>query len=388
MMNKLMLSLTVVLMGCSQGQKSSKQHSNLPSFPSKKIILEGLNHPWSIAFLSNKEALISEKDGNLLRVDLQSKEKYIIKGFPTDLTDSIRVIHFGDNSGIFEVLIDPHFETEPWIYMSYAAKKKGVGTTTKVVRAKLENDSLVNHETLIEAEPYTREYFHYGGGMVFGPDGKIYVTIGERLFWERDEPEIPIAQDVKDKRGKIYRINPDGSIPDDNPDFGKEAVPGLYGMGIRAAQGITVQPETNKIWFSEHGTIQGDEINILEARANYGWPNVTSGKLRSSDYKPPKLDGVSFTPPVWFWHHTVAPTGLTFYTGDEFPQWKNNLIVPGLSRGSLWRFRIEDETIKSAEELFLDDRVRIRKARQSPDGKLYILTDEDNGKLIQIKPQY
>ncbi|SNY95162.1 Glucose/arabinose dehydrogenase, beta-propeller fold [Flagellimonas pacifica] len=387
-MNKLMLSLTVVLMGCSQGQKSSKQHSNLPSFPSKKIILEGLNHPWSIAFLSNKEALISEKDGNLLRVDLQSKEKYIIKGFPTDLTDSIRVIHFGDNSGIFEVLIDPHFETEPWIYMSYAAKKKGVGTTTKVVRAKLENDSLVNHETLIEAEPYTREYFHYGGGMVFGPDGKIYVTIGERLFWERDEPEIPIAQDVKDKRGKIYRINPDGSIPDDNPDFGKEAVPGLYGMGIRAAQGITVQPETNKIWFSEHGTIQGDEINILEARANYGWPNVTSGKLRSSDYKPPKLDGVSFTPPVWFWHHTVAPTGLTFYTGDEFPQWKNNLIVPGLSRGSLWRFRIEDETIKSAEELFLDDRVRIRKARQSPDGKLYILTDEDNGKLIQIKPQY
>ncbi|WP_420603349.1 PQQ-dependent sugar dehydrogenase [Flagellimonas sp.] len=384
MMNKLVLSLIVILMGCSQGQKNSTQNSNLPSFPSKKIILEGLNHPWSIAFLSDKEALISEKDGNLLRVDLQSKEKHIIKGFPTDLTDSIRAIHFGDNSGIFEVLIDPHFETEPWVYMSYAAKKKGLGTTTKVVRAKLENDSLFNHETLIEAEPYTREYFHYGGGMVFGLDGKLYVTIGERLFWERDEPEIPIAQDVRDKRGKIYRINPDGSIPDDNPDFGKEAVPGLYGMGIRAAQGITVQPETNKIWFSEHGTIQGDEINILKPGANYGWPNVTSGKLRSSDYKPPKLDGVTFTPPVWFWHHTVAPTGLTFYTGDEFPQWKNNLIVPGLSRGSLWRFRIEGETIKSAEELFLDDRVRIRKAKQSQDGKLYILTDEDNGKLIQI----
>ncbi len=355
--------------------------------PSKKMILEGLNHPWSIAFLSPTEALISEKDGNLLRVDLKTKEKRIIKDFPGDLTDSIRAIHFGDNSGIFEVLTDPNFKTEPWVYLSYAAKKKGLGTTTKVVRAKLKNDSLTNHETLIEAAPYTREYFHYGGGMVFGQDGKLYVTIGERLFWERDEPETPIAQDLFDKRGKIYRINPDGSIPKDNPDLGPDAVPGIYALGIRAAQGLTAQPNTNKIWFSEHGTIQGDEINILKAKANYGWPNVTSGKLRSSDYTPPEQKGVIFTPPVWFWPHTVAPTGLTFYSGDEFPQWKNNLFVPGLSRGSLWRFRVENEIIKSAEELFIDDRVRIRKVRQSPDGKLYILTDEDNGKLIQITPQ-
>ena len=158
-------------------------------------------------------------------------------------------------------------------------------------------------------------------------------------------------------------------------------------MGIRAAQGITVEPKTGNIWFSEHGTIQGDEINLLKAGANYGWPNVTSGKLRSNDYTPPKLEGVIFTPPVWFWPHTVAPTGLTFYTGDDFPNWKDNLIVPGLSRGSLWRFRIENDAIKSAEELFIDDRVRIRKAKQSPNGKLYILTDEDNGKLIQILPQ-
>ncbi|WP_190810556.1 PQQ-dependent sugar dehydrogenase [Flagellimonas sp. S3867] len=386
-MKKLVLSLFVLFLSCESHKKASNLKSISP-IPTKQIVMDGLNHPWSIAFLSDKQALISEKDGNLLRVNLQSKEKHVIKGFPSDLTDSIRAIHFGDNSGIFEVLIDPNFETESWVYMSYAAKKKGLGTTTKVVRAKLENDSLFNHEILIEAEPYTREYFHYGGGMVFGPDGKLYVTIGERLFWERDEPEVPIAQDLSDKRGKIYRINLDGSIPIDNPDFGKDAVPGLYALGIRAAQGIVVQPKTGKIWFSEHGTIQGDEINVLEAGANYGWPNVTSGKLRSSDYTPPKLEGVTFTPPVWFWHHTMAPTGLTFYTGDEFPQWKNNLIVPGLSRGSLWRFRIEDETIKSAEELFLDDRVRIRKAKQSPDGKLYILTDSDNGKLIQITPQY
>lgn len=386
-MNKLVIPLAMLLIGCSQHQKSSVPKVITSNIPSKHIVMDSLNHPWSIAFLSNKEALVSEKDGNLLHIDLNSKEKRVIKGFPTDLTDSIRAIHFGDNSGIFEVLVDPNFKSNKWVYVSYAAKKAGVGSTTKVIRARLQNDSLYQHETLLVAEPFTREYFHYGGGMAFGIDGKLYITIGERLFWERDEPKIPIAQDVSDKRGKIYRINPDGSIPNDNPDFGPNAVPGLYAMGIRAAQGITIEPKTGNIWFSEHGTIQGDELNVLKAGANYGWPNVTSGKLRSQDYTPPKLEDVTFTSPVWFWQHTVAPTGLTFYTGDEFPGWKNNLIVPGLSRGSLWRFRVEDEVIKSAEELFIDDRVRIRKVRQSPDGKLYILTDEDNGKLIQIKTQ-
>jgi len=385
-MKKVAIIALAILLGCSQNTKSTTLVGNLSHLPTKEIIMEGLNHPWSIAFLSNQEALVSEKDGNLLRVNLQTKEKHVIKGFPSDLTDSIRAIHSGDNSGIFEVLIDKDFKSTPWVYLSYAAKKSGEGTTTKVIRAKLQNDSLYGHETLLVADPYTKEYYHYGGGMTFGTDGKLYITIGERLFWERDEPEIPIAQDLTDKRGKIYRINPDGSIPKDNPDFGPMGLPGLYALGIRAAQGITVQPGTGKIWFSEHGTIQGDEINILKAKANYGWPNVTSGKLRSTDYTAPKLKGVTFTPPIWYWHHTVAPTGLTFYTGNEFPRWTNNLIVPGLSRGSLWRFRIEDETIKSAEELFLNNRVRIRKAGQSPDGKLYLLTDDDNGKIIKIKP--
>ncbi|UII77471.1 PQQ-dependent sugar dehydrogenase [Flagellimonas sp. HMM57] len=376
--------LTLGIIGCKEQTISDKNH--YPTVPIKQLVLDSLNHPWSITFISEDEALISEKDGNLLRVNLESKEKKIIKGFPINLTDSIRAIHFGDNSGIFEVLVDPDFKNDPWVYVSYAAKK-GFGTTTKVIRAQLKNDSLTNHKTLIEAAPYTREYFHYGGGMTFGTDGKLYVTIGERLFWERDEPEIPIAQDVTDKRGKIYRINPDGSIPEDNPDFGNDAVPGLYAMGIRAAQGITVEPKTGNIWFSEHGTIQGDEVNILKAGANYGWPNVTSGKLRSKDYTPPKIEGAVFTAPIWFWPHTVAPTGLIFYTGNEFPEWKDNLIVPGLSRGSLWRFRIENDTIKSAEELFIDDRVRSRKVMQSPEGKLYMLTDEDNGKLLRILPK-
>ncbi len=382
-MKTLVFLLTLIIIGCGKAEKSIQVTSKTK--PIKEVIVDSLKHPWSIAFLSEDEVLVTEKDGDLLRVNLSSKKKNVIKGFPRDLTDSIRVVWRGDNSGIFEVRLHPDFKNNNYIYLSYAAKKPGKGSTTKVVRAILQNDSLTQIKTILEAGPYTREYFHYGGGMTFGSDSKLYITVGERLFREIDEPELPIAQDLKDKRGKIYRLNPDGSIPDDNPDFGDGAVPGIFAIGIRAAQGIAVHPETNKIWFSEHGTRQGDEVNLLNPGANYGWPIVTTGGYRSRDYVPPTIKDAVYTNPAWYWHHTVAPTGLTFYSGNEFPEWKNDLLVPGLSRGSLWRFRIQNDTIKSAEELFIDDRVRSRKVVQSPGGKLYMLTDEDNGKIVRIK---
>jgi aldose sugar dehydrogenase len=348
----------------------------------KEIILEGLKRPWSLAFILEDEVLISEKEGDLVRIDLLKKEKRKILGYPTDLEDSLD--GFGDNTGKFEVLLDPDFKTNKFIYLSYAAKSVK-GRTTKIIRAVLENESLQQTKVLFVAEPYTYERHHYGGGMVFGNDGKLYFTIGERLFSEKDEPAIPIAQNMEDKRGKIYRINPDGTIPKDNPDFGHKAPKGLYAMGIRAAQGLTVQPNTNKIWFSEHGTHQGDEINVLMAGANYGWPIKTTGKYRFAEYAPQPLSGTTYTEPAWSWLQTVAPTGLHFYSGNEFAAWSKSLLVGGLSKGSLWRMVIEGETIKSVEELFTDDRVRIRKVVQSPMGKLYILTDDLNGKLIRVK---
>ncbi|MBQ4822065.1 PQQ-dependent sugar dehydrogenase [Aquimarina sp. MMG016] len=383
-MYKLFFLLLLIIISCGKTQEPITITS-FKTKPVKETVIDSLNNPWSIAFLSEEEALVSEKDGNLVKVNLVSKEKKVINGFPRDLTDSIRVVWRGDNSGIFEVLLDPEFKENNHIYLSYAAKRQGKGSATKVVRATLKNDVLTDIKTLLEAGPFTREYYHYGGGMTFGVDGKLYVTIGERLFKEIDEPPIPIAQDLTDKRGKIYRINPDGSIPDNNPDYGETAVPGIYAIGIRAAQGIAVQPETGKLWFSEHGTRQGDEVNLLKARANYGWPIITTGGYRSKDYVPPTIKRAVYSDPVWYWQHTVAPTGLIFYTGDEFPEWKNDLLVPGLSRGSLWRFRIENNTVKSAEELFIDDRIRSRKVAQSPEGKLYMLTDEDNGKILRIK---
>lgn len=368
--------------------------------PEKEVIIENLDRPWSIAFLSETEALIAEKDGALLKVDLVTGDRKEIAGLPSDVARAIKIDTSkhewgvfppsadGEtqsyNAGWFQVLLDPDFTDNSYLYLSYAAENKERASTTKVIRGKLSGNKLTNVETLFVAEPYSHGLFHFGGGMIFGSDGKLYITIGERNFFEHLNPELPLSQDLTDKRGKIIRINPDGSIPEDNPDFGRESIPGLYATGIRASQGFAVDQTTGKIWFSEHGTIQGDELNILTAGANYGWPHKTTGRYRSKDYNPPVRPGTIFTDPVYSWDQTVAPTGLTFYNGSQFQQWKGNLIVPGLSKGSLWRVIIENDEVVGSEELFIDDRVRLRKAIVSPRGELYVLTDEENGKLIKI----
>ncbi len=371
---------------------------NAPTNPKKEIIMENLARPWSMAFLSETEALLAEKEGDILKINLENKSRKAITGFPKDLADSLTIdltkypkgtypmgadgFRGKYNAGIFEILLDPNFKNNQWVYISYVSEKEKK-YATKVIRAKLIDDELREIESLLIALPYVDGLFHFGGGMVFGGDGKLYITVGERLFGDSLQPDLPIAQNHSDQRGKIYRINPDGSIPEDSFDFGKDAVPGMYALGIRAAQGLTKDPNSGRIWFSEHGTNQGDELNLLAGGANYGWPIKSTGGYRGG-YVPPKLDRI-FKDPIWSWYKTVAPTGLTFYTGNEFPEWKNNLIVSGLSKGNLWRFVMDKEVIVSVEELFINNRHRTRKVVQSPEGKLYILTDEQNGKLIRIK---
>ena len=368
--------------------------------PAKETVLSGLNRPWSLAFISEQEVLVAEKDGELLHINLETKAKQLIQGLPTDVAraeyiDTTKhkkgVFHpslHGQtrsfNAGWFQVLLDPNFGKNGYLYLSYAAENENRESTTKVIRGVLDGNRLKDVEVLYVAAPYSHGLYHYGGGMTFGPDGKLYISIGERNFYEYLNPELPTAQDITDKRGKIIRINPDGSIPVDNPDFGPTAVPGLYAIGIRATQGFAVDPMANTIWFSEHGTLQGDELNILKAGVNYGWPFKTTGKYRTDDYDPKFPDGLTFESPIHFWDQTVAPTGLVYYSGKEFPQWEGNLIVPGLSKGSLWRMEIEKEVVVAAEELFINDRVRLRKAAISPGGQLYLLTDEENGRLIRV----
>jgi len=367
--------------------------------PEKVTVMEGLRRPWSMTFLNEDEALLNEKDGDLLRVNLADQTQTTITGLPTDLADSLLIDstsfppihafpgahgkHLKYNAGLFDLKLDPDFEANRWVYLSYAAQESETGYALRVVRGRLQDDALSDLETLLTVGPFTPVLFHFGGGLAFGPAGKLYVTAGERLLFDSEQPPETVAQNPTDGRGKIYRLNPDGSIPDDNPDFGPNAIPGLYAKGIRAAQGIVMHPETGELWFSEHGTNQGDELNLLEPGANYGWPLETTGKYRGG-YEPPELN-VETTRPKWYWLQTVAPTGLAWYFGDEFPGWRGDLLVPGLSRGSLWRIHIEGQTVKSLEELLVDDRSRTRKVVVSPEGKIYLLTDEENGKIIRVR---
>ena len=361
--------------------------------------MDGLKRPWSMKFISEDEALLSEKDGDLLRVNLATGTRETITGLPLDLADSLHVDTFRMsrwdtypsahgrtgkyNAGLLEVVLDPGFSKSSVIYLSYVAQQSEFGYALRIIRGTLIGNQLENIDTLLTVPPFTPVMYHFGGGMTFGADGKLYVTAGERLFWDSEQPPETIAQNLRDPRGKIYRINPDGSIPENNPNFGPDAIPGLYAIGIRAAQGLALHPQTGQIWFTEHGTIQGDELNLLHPGANYGWPIESTGKYRGG-YEPPQLD-VTTTRPSWYWLQTVAPTGLAWYFGDEFPDWNGDLLVPGLSRGSLWRVRIEGETVKSLEELLVDDRSRTRKVVVSPQGKIYLITDEDDGKIIRVR---
>jgi len=389
-----------IIAKCTAAEPIPKSPEKSIIKPVKKTILTGLKRPWSMAFLSEDDALIAEKDGDLLRVNLLTGTKSSISGLPKDIAHAVKIDTSKHawgvfppsahgtlqkyNAGLFQILPDPDFENNSYIYLSYVAENRQQESAVKVIRGKLSNNRLTAVETLFVANPYSHGLFHYGGGMIFGPDGKLYLSTGERNLFEHLNPELPIAQNLTDKRGKIIRINRDGSIPADNPDFGPNAVKGLFASGIRATQGFAINPVDNEIWFSEHGTIRGDEINVLKPGANYGWPVKTSGGYRSKDYKPLPIPGTTFTSPTYFWDKTVAPTGLAFYKGREFAQWDNNLLVPGLSKGSLWRMTISGEKVTSAEELFIDDRVRLRKVIVSPQGKIYLLTDEENGRIIRV----
>lgn len=386
---------------CTSAEPIPKKPEEMIPKPVKETIIEGLKKPWSIAFLSENEALIAEKDGDIVRVNLITREQAPLSGLPQDVARAVLIdtskvrkgvfpgsLHGQTrsfNAGWFQVLLDPKFKENGYIYISYAVENEAKESTTKVIRGQLDGNTLKNVETLLVASPYSHGLFHYGGGMIFGKDNKLYIATGERNFYEYLNPDLPLSQDTTDYRGKILRLNPDGTVPDDNPDFGEKAVPGLYALGIRATQGFTIHPATKDIWFSEHGTIQGDELNLLRPGVNYGWPFKTSGKYRDPNYKPAIPARVAFEDPIYFWDKTVAPTGLAFYSGREFPQWNGNLFVPGLSKGSLWRMVIEDNKVIQSEELFINDRVRLRKVAVSPRGQLYLLTDEENGRLIRLR---
>jgi len=342
-------------------------------------LANGLSNPWSLAFLPSGDLLITERAGRL-RVFRDGKlEPEPIAGVP-----EVRITALG---GLLEVLLHPDFAENRILYLSYAKGGEGNFATTAVARARLDGDALADLEEIFVAENWSTSPTNFGGRMVFGRDGHLYLAVGERQEQER-------AQDTMLHGGKVLRLREDGSAPDDNPFAGKAGyLPEIYSLGHRSPQGLVVHPETGAIWEHEHGPLGGDEINVVLPGRNYGWPIVTYGK---------NYDGTTISetplrpdlePPLMYWVPSIALSGITFYTGDRFPAWQGNAFVGSMMQGRIrWTGHIQRVTFNeldhpiTREPILAELRQRIRDVREGPDGLLYVLTDENPGALLRIEP--
>lgn len=345
--------------------KSEKADFKLVSLTS------GLQHPWALTFLPDDTILITERPGRLRIFRNGKLDPNPVSGLPE--------IASGGQGGLLDVVAHPDFAENQLIYLSYAAREAS-GFGTHIARAKFDGQNLSNLEVIFKATPKTRSRLHFGSRIVFGRDKLLYITIGEKFRMEE-------AQKRSNHLGTVVRIKDDGSIPEDNPFVANaSAKPEIYSYGHRNAQGIALHPETQDIWLHEHGPRGGDEVNIVKAGANYGWPKITygidySGAIISNLQKAPGMEQ-----PVIYWDPSIAPSGMAFYTGDKFPQWKGNLFVGALAHLHLRRLELDGNKVVTQEPLLQNFRERIRDVRSGPDGYIYILTDSRNGQLIRLEP--
>jgi glucose/arabinose dehydrogenase len=281
--------------------------------------------------------------------------------------------------GLLDVALDPAFPGNRTIYLSYAEPGEG-GAGTAVARGRLGEGRLEDVTVIFRQRPKVGGGNHFGSRLVFAPDGRLFVTLGERN--QRDQ-----AQSLADHLGTVVRIAPDGSVPADNPFVGQEeALPEIWSYGHRNVQGAALHPETGRLWTVEQGPRGGDEVNIPEPGRNYGWPVIGYGRHYSGARigVGPKQAGME--QPVYYWDPSIATSGMAFYTGAAIPAWRGSLFVGGLAARLLSRLELDGARVVREERLFADFGRRIRDVRQGPDGKLYLLTDESDGELLRVDP--
>ena len=342
-------------------------------------VARGLSHPWSLAFLPDGSMLVTEREGRLRIIRNGVLDPAPIAGVPKVFA---RVL-----GGLLDVALHPAFAQNRIVYLSYSKAGENNVSTTALARGRLDGAALTDVKDIFVANTWSKSNTNYGGRIAFDRAGFLYLTLGERQEQQR-------AQDTKDHGGKVIRLRDDGSVPPDNPFVGKPGYqPEIYTLGHRSPQGLAMNPATGALWENEHGPLGGDELNILQAGKNYGWPLVTFG----TDYDGTKISDATtradLESPFLYWVPSIAISGLTFYTGDRFPQWKGNVFVgamfAGRSRGTghLQRIVINEAGRPiNREPLLTELRQRIRDVRQGPDGLLYLLTDEDDGMVLRLEP--
>lgn len=331
-------------------------------------VASGLENPWSLAFLPDGGILVTEREGRLTL--LRGASRTPVRGLP-------RVAATGQG-GLLDIALDPRHAENGWLYLSYAAEVSG-GAGTAVARARLAGDRLTDLQEIFRLKRGSSRGQHFGSRIAFARDGTLLLTIGDRGEGSR-------AQSLADHAGKTLRIHTDGSIPADNPFVGRAgALPEIYSYGHRNAQGMAVDPRTGIVWQHEHGARGGDEVNIVRPGRNYGWPEITWGV----DYSGAKIGSGTaregMEQPVIHWTPSIAPSGMSFYTGDAFPQWRGSLFVGALAGRHLRRLVVDGERIAAQEVLLEGVLGRIRDVKQGPDGALWLLSDERQGGLYRLE---
>jgi glucose/arabinose dehydrogenase len=341
------------------------------------VVARGLEHPWAVEPLPGGDLLVTERPGRLRIISAEGAVGQPITGLP-------RVDARGQG-GLLDVALSPDFASDRTIFWSYAEPREG-GNGTAVARGVLSADrrQVEQVRVIFRAVPTYDGTKHFGSRLAFGPDGTLYITTGDRS----DAPMRRYAQQLDNDLGKVIRINPDGSVPADNPFVGQAgARPEIWTLGHRNIQAAAFDPR-GQLWTVEHGTQGGDELNLIQRGKNYGWPIVAYGEEYSGAPIPGAVtDRPGYEQPVYYWDPVIAPSGAQWYTGDAFPGWRGSLFIGALKERRLVRLVLEDNRVTGEEHLLKDRRQRIRDVRQGPDGLLYIVTDEDNGELWRIVPR-
>ena len=342
--------------------------------PKAQTVASGLQHPWAVAFLPDGRFLVTERPGRLRVVNADGQVQPAVQGLPE--------VAAGGQGGLLDVITDSAFASNRTIYFCFSEPGKGTTNSTALARARLSQDAkrLEDVKVIFSQQPKFSSTAHFGCRIVERPDGTLFLTLGDR-FSRRDD-----AQTLDNHHGKVVRVGKDGAIPKDNPFVGKAgALPEIWSYGHRNSQGATLAPD-GSLWTHEHGARGGDEINRPQAGKNHGWPLVSFGvnydgsKIGSGDSAAPGLE-----PPLHHWTPSIAPSGMAFLTSDRYGAgWKGNLFVGSRKFEYLDRIELKDGKVVAEHKLLEDLGQRIRDVRQGPDGLLYVLTDNANGRLIRL----
>jgi glucose/arabinose dehydrogenase len=338
------------------------------------VVAAGLEHPWGLALLPDGRWLVTERPGRLRIITAEGQKGESVAGLPA--------VSAKGQGGLFDVAVGPTFAQDRQIYWAYAEPREG-GNATSVARGRLSDDGtrVENVQVIFRAMPTYDGDKHFGGALAFAPDGKLFITLGERS----DAPMRPQAQDLGSHMGKVIRINADGSVPADNPFVHTAgARPEIWSLGHRNVQGVAITPN-GRVWTIEHGTRGGDEVNHDRAGVNYGWPVIAYG----TEYAGGAINGgvtarEGLEQPVYYWDPVIAPGGATFYEGAMFPGWRGNLLVAGLKEKHIARLVLQNDRVVGEERLLTDLGERIRDVAVGPDGAVWAITDETDGKLVRL----